>query len=120
MRLVHWQDVLSCTVGAWLCISPLVLSLGGLAAWATLAFGLLVMVFAVEGLILPSYLEEWVEIVMGLALVIAPWSMSYGSSAAAYNSTISGIAVIVLAAWEMATDGEFLTWWSQRKMRMRA
>jgi hypothetical protein len=40
----------------------LALGLVGAAAWITVILGLFVILFAIEGLILPSYLEEWGEI----------------------------------------------------------
>jgi len=42
------------------------------AAWITVVLGLCVILFAVEGFIIPSYLEEWGEILLGLALLVRP------------------------------------------------
>jgi len=118
--LVHWQDIGSSAVGVWLCVSPLILGLGGVDAWATAIFGLFVILFAIEGLIMPSYFEELFEAIMGIALVVAPWSIGYASSVAAYSSAISGVLVVAFAVSEMLTDREFLTWCRQRQPRMFA
>lgn len=73
--------------------------------------GLLVIMFAVEGFIVPSYLEEWGELLLGLALILAPWAIGYEPGSATVSSVISGLLVILFAAWELATDREFITKW---------
>ena len=77
MRIQHWQDVASLVVGAWLVVSPFVLGMAGAAVWLTIALGLGVILFAVEAFVIPSYLEEWGEMLLGLALVVAPWTVGY-------------------------------------------
>jgi hypothetical protein len=62
---------------------------------------LFVILFAVEGFVIPSYLEEWGEILLGLALVVAPWTVGYESVPATVSSMVSGILVILLGAWEL-------------------
>jgi SPW repeat len=114
MRIQHWQDAASLVVGAWLVVSPFALGLTGAAVWLTIALGLAVMLFAVEAFVIPSYLEEWGEMLLGLALVLAPWTVGYEQAAATVNSVLSGILVILLAGWELLTDREFITWWHDR------
>jgi hypothetical protein len=69
MRIQHWQDAASLLLGVWLVVSPFVLGFAGADVWITIVLGLCVIVAAVEGFVLPSYLEEWAEILFGLALV---------------------------------------------------
>jgi hypothetical protein len=111
MRVQHWQDVVSLLLGVWLAVSPFALGFDGAAAWITVVLGLCVMLFAVEGFVIPSYLEEWGEILLGLALLAAPWAIGYEQSMATTNSVVAGLLVILFAAWELATDREFATWW---------
>ena len=114
MRIKHWQDAASLLLGVWLVLSPLALGLAGAAVWITIVLGLCVVLAAAEGLVLPSYLEEWVEILFGLALVVAPWAVGYESVSATINSALSGVLVILLAIWELMTDRDFITWWHDR------
>ena len=114
MRIQHWQDVASLVVGVWLVASPFVLGMAGAAVWLTIALGLGVILFAVEAFVIPSYLEEWGEMLLGLALVVAPWTVGYEPGAATVSSVLSGLLVILFAAWELMTDHDFSTWWHDR------
>jgi hypothetical protein len=111
MRIKHWQDSASLLLGVWLILSPFVLGFAAATTWITVVLGLLVIMFAVEGFIVPSYLEEWGEILLGLALLLAPWTIGYESGSATVSSVTSGPLVILFAVWELATDREFITRW---------
>src|SRR5712675_3805188 len=114
MRIQHWQDIASLLLGVWLVVSPFVLGFAGAATWVTLVLGLFVILFAVEGFVIPSYLEEWGEVLLRLALLVAPWTVGYESVSATVSSLASGILVILFAAWELMTDRDFTTWWHDR------
>src|SRR6266850_1116756 len=91
MRIQHWQDVASLLVGVWLVLSPFALGFAGAAVWITIVLGLCVVLFAVEGFVIPSYLEEWGELLIGVALLVAPWTVGYESVSATVSSAASGI-----------------------------
>ena len=114
MRIQHWQDVVSLLLGVWLVLSPFALGFAGAAVWITIVLGLCVILFAVEGFVIPSYLEEWGEVLFGLALLVVPWTIGYESVSATINSMVSGILVILFGAWELKTDRDFITWWRDR------
>jgi hypothetical protein len=114
MRIRHWQEIASLLLGVWLVLSPFALGFAGAAAWMTVVLGLCVILFAVEGFVIPSYLEEWGEVLLGLALVVAPWTVGYESASATVSSVVSGILVILFATWELMTDRDFITWWHDR------
>src|SRR5258708_13998113 len=82
MRIQHWQDVASLLLGVWLVLSPFALGFAGAAVWITIVLGLCVILFAIEGFVIPSYLEEWGEILLGLPLVVAPGTVGYESVSA--------------------------------------
>jgi SPW repeat len=114
MRIRHWQDVASLLLGVWLVLSPFALGFGGAALWITIVLGLFVVLLAVEGFFIPPYLEEWGEILFGLALVVAPWTFDYEAVSTTVSSMISGILVTMLGAWELVTDRDFITSWHDR------
>ena len=114
MRIQHWQDVASLSLGVWLVLSPFALGFAGAAVWITILLGLSVILFAVEGFVIPSYLEEWGELLLGLALVVVPWTVGYESVSATVSSMVSGILVISLGTCELVTDRDFIAWWHDR------
>jgi len=114
MRIQHRQDLASLLLGVWLVVSPFVLGFAGAATWVTIVLGLFVILFAVEGFVIPSYLEEWGELLFGLALLVAPWTVGYESVSATVSSVASGILVILFAAGELMTDRDFINWWHDR------
>ena len=120
MKVQHWQDIASLMVGAWLVISPMALGFSHAAVWFTVTLGLTVMVFAIEGLLLPSYLEECAEVLVGAALMVAPWVVDYDSRIAVANSIFAGSAVIFFAMSELLTDREFQDWWGNLTRRSHA
>ena len=114
MRIQHWQDIASLLLGVWLVLSPFAFGFSGVDLWMTIALGLGVILFAVEGFVIPSYLEEWGEIFLGLALIAAPWTVGYASGWATVSSVVSGLLVILFAVWELMTDRDFTAWWQDR------
>jgi hypothetical protein len=101
-------------LGVWLILSPFALGFTGAATWMTIVLGLFVILFAIEGLVIPDFMEEWGEILLGLALLVAPWTVGYESVSAMVSSVTSGVLVILFAAWELMTDRDFTTWWHDR------
>lgn len=114
MRIKHWQDSVSLLLGVWLILSPFGpwlcsrRDLDNRRAWAAGHH------VRCEGFIVSSYLEEWGELLLGLALILAPWAIGYEPGSATVSSVISGLLVILFAAWELATDREFITKWRDR------
>ena len=54
MRIQHWQDAGSLLLGVWLILSPFALGFAGAEVWITIALGLCVILFAIEGFVIPS------------------------------------------------------------------
>jgi len=99
----RWQDWVNLIFGVWLFISPFTLgyqSVGGVAAWNSYILGVAVAVFAIWALSQPRVWEEWVNLVLGIWLIISPFVLGFtGDSAALWNNIILGILVGGDALW---------------------
>ncbi|MCW8196028.1 SPW repeat protein [Proteobacteria bacterium 005FR1] len=102
-------SMLNVIAGAWLIISPWALGYSEVlaATWNEVVVGALVIVFAAIRLAAPDRYAglSWINAVLGVWLIIAPWAFQYGEVvvAAAWNETLIGIAVAFLAAISATT-----------------
>ena len=99
------QDRLEIVVGLWLCISPWVLGYAGpteVAGFASIVAGIGVLLFSFEDLVLPSQVEEWVELALGVVLMALPWLWGYSDNMpATLNSVIPGFLISGIAVWAL-------------------
>lgn len=112
----HWQDPVNGLLGAWLILSPWILSLQEpRVAMATfIAFGLVLAADAIGAILLPRAWEEWFGAALGLALMASPWVLGFARTTLAVQVALfTGLAVVVLALWVLATDKEFGGWWDR-------
>jgi hypothetical protein len=107
----HWQDWVSWVLGFWLCISPWALYFEAEpnATPAAVITGLLLI--ATEAVTLSAYRawEEWVNVVLGVWLVVAPWLLGMRSPAAIGDFVVVGLLVVALAAYELWQAGRSRT-----------
>jgi hypothetical protein len=106
----HWQDWANLAVGVWLFIAPWVLAYAGLrpAAWNSWIMGAVVAAVSVAALILFAAWQEWVNVVLGVWLLVSPWVMGFASAenaSALWNHVIVGLAVGGLALWDALAHG---------------
>jgi len=92
---------------AWLFFSPHILnytSATNVAAWNSYALGAAVAVFAIWALAYPQKWEEWVNIVLALWLIVAPFVLSFyqTEAVAAWNQVVLGLLVGGDAIWALA------------------
>lgn len=101
----RWQDGMEIAVGLWLCVSPWVLGYSDplqAAGWSAVLVGITVLLFSFEDLFLPSEIEEWFDLTLGLALMASPWLWDYSDNVpATLNALISGFLVSGLAFWAL-------------------
>jgi len=104
-RRERWLDWLLLLLGAWLIVSPWVLAFSGgrgPAFWNTVIMGIAVAVFAIAVVSEAHRWEEWVSLIFGAWLLIAPFVLGFSSmTAAAWNSVILGIVIGVDAVWAL-------------------
>ncbi len=112
-RTLSWVVAL---FGLWEVIAPFLLgySAVGAALWDAIIIGVVLIVLAgwaalvdQEGTIKSL---SWVNAVLGLWLIIAPFILTYsGTAAAMWNDIVVGLVVAVLAAWAALSLGRSQT-----------
>jgi SPW repeat len=118
---LQWEDWLGLAVGGWLIVSPWALGysdeltpkLSAIVPGAALVAAELANV---EG---HTSAEEWVDVLVGTGLVVAPFVFGFDSAtAAAGNSIASGLLTMLLAGWALTPlDDRIRLWWRQRATR---
>ena len=55
--------------------------------------------------------EEWTEAVLGLWMIASPWLVKFSGLVTARNTAVAtGIIILVLALWVLATDKDYRHW----------
>jgi hypothetical protein len=102
----RWQDWVTLVLGIWLFISPWALGFyAGMAAasWNFFIVGVAFVVFAVAALNLRTLWEEWVNLVLGIWMIVSPWVLRFnGTAAARDDSIIVGLIAAAMAIWALA------------------
>ena len=107
-----WQDSVNVLLGVWLVISAWILQFADIQAalWNAVVFGLVVAAVALSALVRFREWEEWVDIAIGLWLIVSPWILGFaalgagvegGSVAATWNFVLVGIATLGMALWSI-------------------
>lgn len=105
-----WQDWVNFFVGGWLFVAPWVLGYDHLraAAWNSWIFGIVVLAVSAAALILFAVWEEWLNVIIGVWLLISPWVMAFASAdnaPALWNHVVVGLVVGGLALWDVLAHG---------------
>ncbi|HZS85348.1 MAG TPA: SPW repeat protein [Stellaceae bacterium] len=122
----HWQDWINLLLAIWLFISPWVLNFGsapatqtaggaagapppggvmtGNAAWDAWVLGVIIGLVAISAIAQLAPWQEWVNLVLGVWVFIAPWILSFsGLRNAAWDHWIVGFLVFIFAIWNLST-----------------
>lgn len=98
-------SVLTMAVGAWLLLTPLVISMSGAALVSMMITGGVFVVVGLVQLFWMNTLPSWVSGIAALWLFVSAFVFST-STAAAWNEAISAIVAFVLAVWDGFEVGE--------------
>ncbi len=97
-----WQDWVNLILGVWLIVAPWV-GVGpanGFVAWNSYIPGVIVAVFALVALARPQKWEEWINLIVGVYLIVSPFVFGYtGFVQAAWNHVIVGLLIAGDAIW---------------------
>ena len=103
----QWEDWCSWGLGIWLCISPWALrfDLAPVPTRAAVVSGLLVILTEVVTLSVFSMAEEWINVLLGVWLVAAPWILAFSIPIVSANFIVVGVLVLALGAYEIWRGG---------------
>jgi SPW repeat len=106
-----WQDWCNLVAGGWLFVAPWVLGYTDLpaAAWNSWIFGIIIVAISIAALVQFAQWEEWVNVIVGVWLLISPWVLNFARPEAAraeWNSVIVGVVVGALALWDALSHRE--------------
>lgn len=110
----RWQDQLILLLGLWLFITPWVFTypIPSPQAWNAYVAGAVIAILAAFELYKTYFWAVVVNLLLGIWVAISPWVMKLASQRELmWNELIVGVAVIVLALWEMRTDPELHKHW---------
>ena len=100
------QDIINLICGALLFISPWIAGFAaqGRAASTAWVGGVVIVVMAGAALLQFAEWEEWVALVVGVLMVIAPWALGFAAvQSAAIVCVVLGIIVALSSIWELWT-----------------
>jgi hypothetical protein len=113
LQMKHWQDPVNALLGAWLVLSPWVLGYQGETAAMVngVIVGLALIATALGAIFMPRAWEEWTEVALGVWMIVSPWILGFGGiQAAMWSAVISGLVIVALAMWVLATDKDYAGW----------
>jgi SPW repeat-containing protein len=95
-------DVVNLFLGTILFFSPWLFSLSaGAPRQIASIIGLFIAVLSIAALAAFAVWEEWLNLIAGLWLIVAPWLLGFGDSNAVMIDVAIGIVVVVLATFEI-------------------
>ena len=99
----QWEDWASWLLGFWLLLSPWILHFEDETAATQNAVVLGFVLILAEVVTLSAFQvwEEWINIALGIWLVVSPWVLRGVGAVASADFVLVGLLVIALAAYEM-------------------
>jgi hypothetical protein len=110
----RWQDQLILLLGLWLFITPWVFSypIPSPEAWNAFISGAVIAVLAAFDLYKTFFWAVVLNLLVGVWVAVSPWVLKVADQRPLmWGTLIVGVAVAVLAIWEMRTDPELHKHW---------
>ena len=118
VAMKRWQDQLILLLGLWQFVTPWVFAydLSSPLAWTAFVSGAVMAVLAAFDLYKTYFWAVVLNLIVGILVAISPWVLERTEGLAMtqttlWNNLLVGVAVAVLALWEMRTDPELRTHW---------
>jgi uncharacterized membrane protein len=95
-------DVLNLILGAFLLVSPWIFGFAsGAPTQNAVISGIIIAVLSIAALSAFAQWEEWLNLIMGLWVLVSPWVLAFADSTAMSVHVIVGVVVAVIAAVEL-------------------
>ena len=95
-------DVANLILGAFLVFSPWMLGFdAGMVSQNAYISGIVIAVLAIAALAAFAVWEEWLNLIVGLWVLVSPWVLGFQGTTAMTVHVIIGAAVAILAAIEL-------------------
>jgi hypothetical protein len=95
-------DVANLVLGAFLFISPWLFAFdAGLSTQNAIVSGIIIAVLSIAVLTNFAIWEEWLNLIVGLWVIVSPWLMGFQATTAMSVHVIVGLIVAALAAVEL-------------------
>ena len=110
----RWQDQLILLLGLWLIVSPWAFGYAQGSAQMVNAVlsGVVIAVLAAFDLYKTYFWAVVVNLLLGIWVAVSPWVLGVaGTNTVVWNELLVGIAVVVLALWELRSDPELHQHW---------
>jgi len=95
--VIPWTLALSCVLGAWLMFSRAIFATTGAAANNDHLIGALIITVAITAMAEVARPLRFVNCLLSLWLIGAPWTVGGASAAAGWNEAIAGVLVLALS-----------------------
>ncbi len=103
----QWEDWCSWLLGIWLCISPWTIGydLDATATHTSVITGIVIIVTELVTLSIFEAWEEWVNVILGVWLIICAWVLGISDLSVRINFVVVGALVVALALYEVRHIG---------------
>lgn len=108
-----WQDWVNLLLGVWLFFIPIFAAaftaahISSMAAWNGYVFGAIIALISGVSLYRPETWEEWINLAIGLWLIVAPFVLGYTfGGILMWNSVIVGLLIAADALWAAISQVE--------------
>jgi|SRR5713101_9897456 len=101
-------DVANLILGAILFFSPWMFGFGaGIASQDAYIAGIVIAVLAIAALAAFAVWEEWLNLIVGLWVLVSPWALGFQGTTAMTVHVVIGAAVAIIAAIELWMMSQF-------------
>ena len=95
-------DIYKLALAIFLLISPwLFARANGTAALDLRVSGAVIAILSLAAMVAFAYWEEWINLLLGLWLIVSPWVLGFAHTRAMHFSIAVGITVVFLTALEL-------------------